>query len=95
MTLRKMKEGNANFPLSISATEMDPFSLHHPQSVRTHGDRDIEMLQFQFFLIRIHFGNLHRSLIICRCPNGFLGLSLNDRIVLFLVTLSDKAVSAG
>ena len=50
MTLRKMKEGNANFPLSISATEMDPFSLHHPQSVRTHDDRDIEMFQFQFLL---------------------------------------------
>ena len=31
----------------------------------------------------------------CRRPNGFLGLSLNDRTVLFLVILSDKTVSVG
>ena len=30
----------------------------------------------------------------CR-PNGFLGLSLNDRIILFLVILLDKTVSVG
>ena len=30
-----------------------------------------------------------------RCPNGFLGLSLNDRPILFLVILVDKTVSVG
>ena len=30
-----------------------------------------------------------------RRPNGYLGLSLNDRTILFLVTLSDKTVSVG
>ena len=28
-------------------------------------------------------------------PNGFLGLALNDRNILFLMTLLDKAVSVG
>ena len=30
-----------------------------------------------------------------RRPNGFLGLSLNDRTILFLVILLDKIVSVG
>ena len=30
-----------------------------------------------------------------RRPNGFLGLSLNDRTILFLVILLDKTVSGG
>ena len=30
-----------------------------------------------------------------RRPNGFLGLSLNDRTILFLVILLDKTVSVG
>ena len=30
-----------------------------------------------------------------RRPNGFLGLSLNDRTILFLVILEDKTVSVG
>ena len=30
-----------------------------------------------------------------RRPNGFLGLSLNDRTILFLVILVDKTVSVG
>ena len=30
-----------------------------------------------------------------RCPNDFLGLSLNDRMVLFLMILLDKTGSVG
>ena len=30
-----------------------------------------------------------------RCPNDFLGLSLNDRMVLFLMILFDKTGSVG
>ena len=30
-----------------------------------------------------------------RRPNGFLGLSLNDRTILFLAVLLDKTVSVG
>ena len=30
-----------------------------------------------------------------RRPNGFLGLSLNDRTIIFLVILVDKTVSVG
>ena len=30
-----------------------------------------------------------------RCPNGFLGLSLNDWTVLFLVILLDMTLSVG
>ena len=30
-----------------------------------------------------------------RRPNGFLGLSLNDRNIIFLVILLDKSVSVG
>ena len=30
-----------------------------------------------------------------RRPNGFLGLSLNDRTIIFLVILFDKTVSVG
>ena len=33
--------------------------------------------------------------IIDRRPNGFLGLSLNDRTILFLVILLDKTVLVG
>ena len=34
-------------------------------------------------------------LLLGRRPNGFLGLSLNDRTIIFLVILLDKTVSVG
>ena len=33
--------------------------------------------------------------LLCSVSNGFLGLSLNDRTILFLVILLDKTVSVG
>ena len=35
------------------------------------------------------------QMTIGRRPNGFLGLSYNDRTILFLVILLDKTVSVG
>ena len=37
----------------------------------------------------------YKLLILCSSPNGFLGLSLNDKNILFLVILLDKTVSVG
>ena len=43
-------------------------------------------------LITFHYS---ADQLLGRRPNGFLGLSLNDRTILFLVTLLDKTVSVG
>ena len=42
-----------------------------------------------------HVGKLAETVSLGRRPNGFLGQSLNDGTILFLVILLDKTVSVG
>ena len=55
-----------------------------------------KILDYQTFArFFMNLDNLISPLLVGRRPNGFLGLSLNDGTILFLVISLDKTVSVG
>ena len=65
------------------------------KSKRFHAILDTSRVARTPPLSRFNVASLFLSLSLGRRHNGVLGLSLNDRTILFLLTLLDKTVSVG